>query len=363
MTDNEVASAPPTATAQRATTHRDKDQPRPHLLAPVSPFRHFPGPTPVPYHRIGLPVRWWRTIAAAVAIIAVGYVAVPDLLDIAERALPHQQLPVLGGATALTISLFGTAMYLPVVLLAARRIERRRPGNVSSVAGWLRWPWLGLCLGAALLSQVVFVGTLMVLVWGFPSGIPAGAETPLPERQEPWAQVLTGGLIILTVTVFQCAAEEYLTRGWLLQTIRVPSPWPAIIFQAVAWTALHGSGPGPGSAGLLVYGLMLGWLTVHTGGLEAAIAKHVVHNGTAISLQILVGGLAPLRSSVQPAEQAADWITPTAWMASTAFYMAVVAVLTKAVHQWRDHSGPPAWAPPGTAARTAARNLPSATPA
>ncbi len=61
-------------------------------------------------------------------------------------------------------------------------------------------------------------------------------------------------LIILVLGVFQSAAEEYLTRGWLLQAIRFASPWPGIIVQAVIWTALHGTGPGPGSVGLLVYG-------------------------------------------------------------------------------------------------------------
>ncbi|MDQ0366928.1 CPBP family intramembrane glutamic endopeptidase [Catenuloplanes indicus] len=323
---------------------------RPYLFAPASPFRHFPGVMLMPYHRISFPVRWWRTLAATAAIAAV-YLAVPRLLRLVVRALPEQQIPVLGGGTAMAVSLCAIAMLAPAVLLAARFIERRRPGNVSSVAGRLRWPWLGLCLAAALASQIVLFIELIVLALIFPPDVPAGAEPALPHRAEPWTYVLAGGLIILVLTVFQSAAEEYLTRGWLLQAVRFLSPWPGIVVQAIIWTALHGTGPGPGSAGLLVYGLLIGWLTVHTGGLEAAIVKHVVHNCTLLTLQILIGGLTPLDPSLSAAD-AGNWIAPTAWITSTVFYVAVVAMMTHALHQWRDHSGPPAWAPPEPAAAT-----------
>ncbi len=360
MIDNEVdAAPPPAAPARRAAIRLEMQRLRPHLHAPASPLRHFPGPSPVPYHRISFPMRWWRTIAATAAIVAGAYFAVPLLLNLLVRALPDRQLPILGGGTAMAVSLFKIAMFIPAVLLAARFIERRRPGNVSSVAGRLRWPWLGLCLAAALASQVVLFVELFVLVLVFSPEMPAAADAALPARQEPWEYVLAGGLIILVLGVFQSAAEEYLTRGWLLQAIRFASPWPGIIVQAVIWTALHGTGPGPGSVGLLVYGLIIGWLTVHTGGLEAGIAKHVVHNGTLFTLQILISGLTPLDPS-QSAADAVGWIGTAAWITSTAFYVGVVVILTKALHQWRDHSGPPTWAPPGFAITTGETNADAA---
>ncbi len=100
----------------------------------------------------------------------------------------------------------------------------------------------------------------------------------------------------------------------------------------------------------------MGWLTVHTGGLEAAIVRHVVHNCGLLSLQILLFfGLASLDPTLSMAD-AGHWIVPTAWVTSTVFYAVVIVILTKAFHQWRDHTGPPVWASPGP--NSAAKNPP-----
>jgi len=83
----------------------------------------------------------------------------------------------------------------------------------------------------------------------------------------------------------QAAAEEYFTRGWLLQAVGAYGrrPWLPIAVQAVVFAALHGWGTPWGFADLVVFGSVAGWLTVRTGGLEASIALHVVNN--------LLGGL------------------------------------------------------------------------
>ena len=99
----------------------------------------------------------------------------------------------------------------------------------------------------------------------------------------------------LLLVPLQAAAEEYVFRGWLLQAVGayLRTPWVAIAFQAVLFAAAHGWGtrlglPGPGR-----HGRALGWLTVRTGGLEAAIALHVVNNLVAFTVAAAFGGARP----------------------------------------------------------------------
>ncbi|MET9522895.1 CPBP family intramembrane glutamic endopeptidase [Streptomyces coeruleorubidus] len=47
-----------------------------------------------------------------------------------------------------------------------------------------------------------------------------------------------------------------------------------MIPQAVLFAAAHGWGTKWGFIGLLVFGGVCGWLTIRTGGLEAAVALH-----------------------------------------------------------------------------------------
>ena len=100
--------------------------------------------------------------------------------------------------------------------------------------------------------------------------------------------------MIVALVPFQSAAEEYLFRGWLLQAFGtwLRSPWPGVVVQAVLFAAAHGWGTVWGFADLVVMGLLCGWLTVHTGGLEAAVALHVVNNVSAFGLAAAFGGLA-----------------------------------------------------------------------
>jgi membrane protease YdiL (CAAX protease family) len=95
-----------------------------------------------------------------------------------------------------------------------------------------------------------------------------------------WAPFLVSlGLLLLVVPV-QAAAEEYAFRGYLLQAVGavLRRPWIPILVQAVLFAAIHGWGTPWGFADLVVFGALAGYLTVRTGGLEAAVALHVVNN-------------------------------------------------------------------------------------
>src|SRR6185369_12363243 len=105
--------------------------------------------------------------------------------------------------------------------------------------------------------------------------------------------VLAASAMLLVLIPLQAAAEEYAFRGWLLQALGTyaRSPWVAVAVQAVLFSAAHGLGTPWGFVDLVVFGGLAGWLTVRTGGLEAAIALHVVNNLTWMLLGAATGNL------------------------------------------------------------------------
>jgi membrane protease YdiL (CAAX protease family) len=210
---------------------------------------------------------------------------------------------------------------------------------VSSVAGRLRWRWLGWCLLAAVLPVAVLTGTAFLL----PDG-----ETGAGESQVwvGWGSFLTSLGVLAVFVPVQAAAEEYVFRGWLTQAVGafVRSPWFAVLPQAVLFAAAHGWGTTWGFIGLLVFGVVAGWLTIRTGGLEAAVALHVLNNLVAF------GTLAAVVDGLTSEETAADspWPLALADVATTLMYAALVLWLARRHHPQRlaPPAPPPAPHPP-----------------
>ena len=260
-----------------------------------------------PYHRmarIGWH-RWWLPPAATVAVLvgtaAMGFVVfsvsgfVGRLTD--GPGWPDDS-PTFGPIINTAVLLLVIGAVLPVVLFSARSWQRRPAGTVSSVQGRVRWRWLGICLLVAIPSIWLLViggGELLELTV-------ATEGSARPDYQWVGWPTFAASLAVLAALVpLQAAAEEYVFRGWLLQAVGAYTsrPWVAITPQAVLFAAAHGWGTPWGFAGLLVMGLLYGWLTVRTGGLEAAVALHVVNNLVAF------GGIAAL-GMLDSAETAAD---------------------------------------------------------
>ncbi|MBC9715112.1 CPBP family intramembrane metalloprotease [Streptomyces sp. TRM66268-LWL] len=277
-----------------------------------TPYPHTPPPPPVPplalpplpYHRLALATgrhRWWRPLAgtavvlvgaglATLAALACGEI-VGALLDRPQGADGFRKLGPVGDTA---VMLGALALVLPVVLLAARWVQRRPAGTVSSVTGRVRWGWLGRCLATALPFSAVSLGIMMLL--------PEPAEG---EAELVWAGTapfLTGLVTVCLLVPFQAAAEEYMFRGWLLQAVGAwfRSPWIAVLPQALLFGAAHGWGTPWGFADLCVFGVVAGWLTIRTGGLEAAIALHVLNNLLAFGL------MAGVKDGLASEETAAD---------------------------------------------------------
>lgn len=203
---------------------------------------------------------------------------------------------------AITLVMLG--VLTPVVLLTAWLVQRRPAWSVASVLSRIRWRWLLVCclpgLGYLVLSYAL--GIVVELI--FPS------DDPLATDSGSWVGLgafVVPALVIIFLVPFQSAAEEFIFRGWLIQAIGsygpdqvdgrarwlkalFRTPWPALVISSVAFVSAHGY-TGWAMADIFVFAMVIGWLTVRTGGLEAAISLHVLNNLFAFLLPAAIGQL------------------------------------------------------------------------
>ncbi|MDO7869144.1 CPBP family intramembrane glutamic endopeptidase [Nocardioides jiangxiensis] len=236
----------------------------------------------------------WRPVLGAVALL-VGMVVLANLIT-AVAALVD--VVVTGGVPAGTKPLddpgpvlmagilLGLSASIPLALALARALHGLRPGFVVSVAGRIRWRYLGGCLGMAVVAMIATMAVASLV----PSGTRAElTATPHPFDGRMLALLVTVGLL----TPFQGAAEEVVFRGYLTQAVGSIFPTAvAVVFPALVFAVLHGFGQSwPVFTDRFAFGLVAGMLVVLTGGLEAGIAMHVVNNWLAFGFAIVSGNL------------------------------------------------------------------------
>ena len=96
-------------------------------------------------------------------------------------------------------------------------------------------------------------------------------------------------LVIVILTPLQAAGEEFAFRGYLMQAFGglFSSPVIAVALSSVLFALAHGLAQDlPVFVDRLAFGLVAGALVVLTGGLEAAIAMHVLNNFLAYGLAL-----------------------------------------------------------------------------
>ncbi|MFG2046383.1 CPBP family intramembrane glutamic endopeptidase [Micromonospora sp. NPDC048935] len=252
-----------------------------------------------PYHRLGHTDRHrvWKPIVGTLALLASAAVVTGLLFGVAavvgeltNRPYDADGFPTFGPIPDAALLLASLALLLPLVLGTAWLVQSRPAGTLSSVLGRLRWGWLGRCL---------LIATPLIIVMLFGADLLLGL-TDEGSVLDPvttwvgWPEFAAGLLMVLLLVPFQAAAEEYAFRGWLLQAVGayLRTPWPAITLQAVLFAAAHGWGTVWGFLDLAFMGALMGWLAIRTGGIEAAIALHVVNNLTGFTLAAAFGELA-----------------------------------------------------------------------
>ena len=286
------------------------------------------GPPPgTPYHRLALTAlhRWWRP-PLGTAVVVVGYILVGSVLTQAARSDFGDVLWFREPLVDLALQLLALAALIPLVFFAARVVQRRPIGTLSSVLGRLRWRWLLACLGVAIVVPTVLGGVL----WLLPEG---RASELLGHEFAGWHRLLLASVVLLLIVPIQAAAEEFAFRGWFVQSFGayLRSPWPGIAAASVIFAIAHGFGTGWGFVNLLLWGVVLGWLTIRTGGLEAAIVFHVATN-TPFFLARAATGLADTQSVTDVATISAaysDWQILVAQQLSLALYAIGVVLVSR----------------------------------
>ncbi|WP_327089571.1 CPBP family intramembrane metalloprotease [Nonomuraea sp. NBC_01738] len=190
--------------------------------------------------------------------------------------------PLLG----LVFSLLSIAAVLPLVFGTVALVQRRLPGTLSSVAGRLRWTWLLMCVGLAVvalvLGQLAQAAALAM----------TGEQTEGMIEWAGWSEFGPALVVIVLLVPFQAATEEYIFRGWLIQAFgtRLANPVWAIVIGSLLFASLHGYS-WVGLVDVFAFGAVMGFVAVRTGGLEAPIAMHVVNNMLAFGLSAAAGKL------------------------------------------------------------------------
>ncbi len=254
-------------------------------------------PTPgTPYLNLGRTPRhrWWLPLVGTFvvmtfwSILGAIFGGAGSILSAAGEAKELDIPPLVGEVGGAGLALLAIATAIPAVFFGARYLQGRPAGTVSSVAGRLRWSWLRTCLGVATVTTLLgLAGTLALLS---ASGIDILSEQ---ESWIGWGPFLASMVVVLLTVPLQAAGEEYFTRGWLMQAIGAyrRRPWIAMTVQTVFFAAAHGwQGPWALSF-FILFALVAGMLTLRTGGLEAAIAFHVVNNILAVGTYAAFGAL------------------------------------------------------------------------
>ncbi|GAB3143924.1 CPBP family intramembrane glutamic endopeptidase [Marisediminicola antarctica] len=241
------------------------------------------------YHRLARSwpkYKWWKSLITALIggaiflvlsiIIAVGFIVgsflSPDVFGNFNDLLTLGEID-LSDPITFAFAVGSIALLLPAVIFATLIMGPWPLGLLSSVAGRLRWGWLARCIPIGLLVYGVVFG-LSFLVIDPLSG--AGPLSPVI-TSTTWVLIA----LALVLTPLQATAEEYVFRGFLMQTIGGWLKHPAwAILLPVPLFAIGHNYDVWGLLDVSIFGVTAAWLTWRTGGLEAAIVAHVINNTT-----------------------------------------------------------------------------------
>ncbi|WP_439690155.1 CPBP family intramembrane glutamic endopeptidase [Curtobacterium sp. SP.BCp] len=328
----------------------------------------------VPYQRltrIDARWRWWRPLVALAflagwylvsqVLIVIAYTIPVGATSGAEGLIDFEQKLSSGALDptdplTLSVSLVSLVVLLPGIVLAVR-IARLGRGVLSSVRFRVRWGWTAWCLLPTLVIAAImfFMQALYPLGDGMITGDGWNHAAIGQSTVTLSTLVLTIALVVVLVP-FQGAAEEFVFRGFLMQTIASWIPRRvgtvlAVVISSVVFASLHIPN-GYNVWGILdvgSFGLIAAIIVLRTGGLEATVLQHAFNNIMIFVLQ------APgwSRIDLQSQNDNSTWVSWLVSLGTSLAYWGMVELLAKwrrldrrfAGHEAPHFRGPvPAWA-------------------
>lgn len=219
-------------------------------------------------------------------VFAIGFVLRGDPLVESFEALVDTRDP-----SPMTLAFLNVVLASAIALVwAASRLLHRLPLRwVTSVGPRMRWRYFGACFGLSLLA---LCATLVVS-----SVVPQDVDSVAVQVNDFTTTTRDFLLVVLLLTPWQAAGEEYLFRGYLTQAIggmvggEVLAKVLAVLVPALLFGLAHGAQDLPVFVDRFAFGVVAGVLVVVTGGLEAAIAMHVLNNFLAFGLALAFADL------------------------------------------------------------------------
>jgi membrane protease YdiL (CAAX protease family) len=239
---------------------------------------------------------WWRSLLGALfgvsmfflltSVISQAVVVVVWALTAGDYSYPnyYREAFAFERPVGMVASNLGIAVLIPISWVLMMAVHQTRPRWLSSVRPRIRWRYLLGCLGIAVVSLngVLLLSTLV--------------DEPLRFSPQPGFWVFL--VVIVLTSPLQAVAEEVFFRGYLMQALGslVAQPWFGVVVSAIVFALLHGLQNPPLFAARLAFGLLAGVLVWRTGGLEAAIAAHIVNNVFAYTIAGLTTSIATLKA-------------------------------------------------------------------
>lgn len=217
---------------------------------------------------------WWYLLVLFITIVVmfgvqIALMVVGMIIQGSPDVLAYPPLMLL----VITMLPFGAVAL--VLLLGIRLIHNRNLWTVISPGKHFRFP---LFLSAGLLWFMLTAASDVIMSVLYPGNYVLNTD---------FGAIITYTLVAVGLVAVQIFAEELFFRGYLMQGFG--QLWKntvfVIIMQAVLFGLLHGINPEVEEYGLLLtmpfyigMGLLLGFLTLKTNGLEAALGIHFFNN-------------------------------------------------------------------------------------
>ncbi len=261
--------------------------------------------TELEYHRIHRGGRWgangwWRglvglgclvglvLVVQVVVLVGLTLVYLAQGLTFGEAESRMTGDPVTPGFL-LAVNL-GWALAIPVVWLLQRTLHGLRPGWLSSVLPRIRWRWLAVCFGLALVALIATI-VVSLLIPEQANGEMSGDLNAFTTTARDYL------LVVVLLTPLQAAGEEYVFRGYLTQAVGGFFASPrlsavlAVGIPSLLFALAHGAQDAPIFFDRFAFGAVAGVLVILTGGLEAGIAMHVLNNWLAFGIALAFGDM------------------------------------------------------------------------